>query len=150
MDHSVVALGPCAVGFVPHGSIRRAVEASQHLARMFWLSTVIDGAIQRNWITCLGRRSAEQHLGHLICELHVRLEAAGQASGHQFSIPVTQTELGDVLGLSTVHVNRKLQELRRLELVRWKDNEVTILDWDRLVDLTEFDATYLSLGTEPR
>lgn len=150
MDHSVVALGPCKVAFVPHESIRQVTEESPHLARMFWLSTTVDGAIQRTWITCLGRRSAEQHLAHLICELYVRLEVAGIASDMTFAFPVTQAQLGDVLGLSVVHVNRKLQELRAAGLVEWRDGKVTIKDFDRLAGLSEFDPTYLSLQREAR
>ncbi|MEW9808073.1 Crp/Fnr family transcriptional regulator [Mesorhizobium sp. ZMM04-5] len=150
MDHSVVALGPCKVAFVPHERIREVTEQSPHLARLFWLSTTIDGAIQRTWITCLGRRSAEQHLAHLICELYVRLEAAGIASDFTYGFPVTQAELGDVLGLSVVHVNRKLQELRSAGLVEWRDGKVTIRDFDQLARLSEFDPTYLSLRREAR
>ena len=81
MDHSVVALGPCKVAFVPHEKIKEVTERSPHLARLFWMSTTIDGAIQRTWITCLGRRSAEQHLAHLICELYVRLEGRWRRLG---------------------------------------------------------------------
>ena len=150
MDHSVVALGPCKVAFVPHEAMRVVTETSPHLARMFWLSTVIDGAIQRTWITCLGRRSAEQHLAHLICELYVRLEVAGAASDFIFELPVTQAQLGDVLGLSVVHVNRKLQELRAAGLVEWRDGKVKIRDFERLAQMSEFDPTYLSLRRESR
>lgn len=150
MDHSVVALGPCKVAFVPHEAIKVVTETKPHLARMFWLSTVIDGAIQRTWITCLGRRSAEQHLAHLICELYVRLEVAGAASGFIFEFPVTQAQLGDVLGLSVVHVNRKLQDLRAAGLVEWRDGKVKIRDFERLAQMSEFDPTYLSLRRESR
>ncbi len=150
MDHSVIALGPCKVAFVPHEKIREVTERNPHLARLFWLSTTVDGAIQRTWITCLGRRSAEQHLAHLICELYVRLEAAGIASGHAYEFPVTQAQLGDVLGLSVVHVNRKLKELRSAGLVDWRDGKVGIPDFEGLARLAEFDPTYLSLRRESR
>lgn len=150
MDHSVVALGPCKVAFVLHERINEVTERSPHLARLFWLSTTIDGAIQRTWITCLGRRSAEQHLAHLICELYVRLEAAGVATGSVFEFPVTQAQLGDVLGLSVVHVNRKLQELRSSGLVEWRNGTVKIRDFERLSGMAEFDPTYLSLSRESR
>ncbi|MEP9388357.1 Crp/Fnr family transcriptional regulator [Mesorhizobium sp. KR9-304] len=150
MDHSVIALGACKVAFVPHEKIKEVTETNPHLARMFWLSTTIDGAIQRTWITCLGRRSAEQHLAHLICELYVRLEVAGVASDNGFEFPVTQAQLGDVLGLSVVHVNRKLQELRAAGLVEWRDGKVKIRDFERLAELSEFDPTYLSLTRESR
>ncbi len=150
MDHSVIALGPCKVAFIPHDKIREATEQSAHLTRLFWMSTTIDGAIQRTWITCLGRRSAEQHLAHLICELYVRLEAAGVASDFTFEFPVTQVQLGDVLGLSVVHVNRKLQDLRGAGLIEWRDGKVKINDFDSLANLSEFDPTYLSLRRESR
>jgi CRP-like cAMP-binding protein len=150
MDHSVVALGPCKVAYVPHEKIKEVTERSPHLARLFWMSTTIDGAIQRTWITCLGRRSAEQHLAHLICELYVRLEAAGVASDFTYEFPVTQAQLGDVLGLSVVHVNRKLQELRGSRLVEWRDGKVKILDFEKLAAMSEFDPTYLSLRRESR
>lgn len=150
MDHSVLAIGPCEVAFVPHEAVRAVTEANFHLGRMFWLSTIIDAAIQRTWITCLGRRSAEQHMAHLICELYRRLEAAGVASGDSFVFPLTQAQLGDVLGLSIVHVNRKLQELRAGGLVEWRNGRVTIHDFDRLAAAAEFDPTYLSLRCEPR
>jgi CRP-like cAMP-binding protein len=117
---------------------------------MLWLATVIDAAIQRAWITCLGRRSAEQHMGHLLCELYKRLEAAGVASDNAFELPVTQAQLGDALGLSNVHVNRKLQELRSTGLVTWKDGRVIIHNFDALAKLSEFDPTYLNLQREPR
>jgi CRP-like cAMP-binding protein len=120
------------------------------LSRLFWLTTTIDGAIQRTWITSMGRRSAGQQLAHLVCELYLRLEAAGVASEHKFGFPVTQSELGDVLGLSVVHVNRKLQELRALNLLTWQRQQVEILDFDRLANFCEFDPTYLSLEKEPR
>jgi CRP-like cAMP-binding protein len=150
MDHSVVSLGRCDVAFVPHDAINSAGRESYHLARLFWMSTVIDAAIQRAWITCFGRRPAEKHLAHLICELYVRLEVVGMASGHSFLFPITQAELGDVVGLSSVHVNRKLQELRALGLIQWVQGKVTIMDFDRLAKLAEFDPTYLSLRVEPR
>ena len=150
MDHSVVAIGPCEMGFVAHRHIREITEMTHHLTRLFWLSTVIDAAIQRTWITCLGRRSAEQHMAHLICELYIRLEAAGAASGLTFEFPMTQSQLGDVLGLSVVHVNRKLQELRSSNLLTWQGGRITILDLEGLMALSEFDATYLSLRQEPR
>ncbi|MET3578285.1 CRP-like cAMP-binding protein [Mesorhizobium robiniae] len=150
MDHSVSALGSCDVVFIRHKDLLTAMDRSPHLTRMFWLSTAIDASIQRTWITCLGRRSAKQHLAHIICELYIRLEIVGLASDQSFAIPLTQAELGDVLGLSVVHVNRTLQELRATDLVSWKDRRIVILDFERLALLADFDATYLNLFHEPR
>jgi CRP-like cAMP-binding protein len=150
MDHSVSALGACDVVFIRHKDLLAAMDRSPHLTRMLWLSTTIDASIQRTWITCLGRRSSIQHLAHVICELYVRLEIVGLASDQTFTIPLTQAEMGDVLGLSIVHVNRTLQELRAKDLVSWKDRRIVILDFQRLVLLADFDATYLNLFHEPR
>lgn len=150
MDHGVIAIGACEVGFVPYASIRRVTEENHHLGRLFWLSTVIDAAIQRAWITCLGRLSAEQRMAHLFCEIYLRLEAAGIASGGQFLFPLTQVQVADLLGLSVVHVNRRLQELRSTGLVDWRNGTISIHDFDRLADLADFDPTYLSLRIEPR
>lgn len=150
MDHSVVALTDCEVAYVPHRELLRVIEQSPHLGRLFWLSTVIDGAIQRAWITSSGRRAATAHLGHLICELYLRLHAVDLARDGSFAFPVAQTELADALGFSLVHVNRTLQELRATGFVRWKGSTVAIVDFDGLAALSQFDPTYLNLVKLPR
>lgn len=151
MDHGVMTLAPTRCAFVPHTSLKKITEDYPHLTRMLWLSTLIDSAIHRSWLTAMGRTSATAQMAHLICELHVRLGAVGQTNGNSFHMPVTQEELGDALGLSTVHVNRVLTELRNGGIVQWQGGgAVTILDWDRLSDIAEFTPTYLSLQNEPR
>jgi CRP-like cAMP-binding protein len=89
-------------------------------------------------------------MAHLICELFLRLKAVGRAEGDTVQLPVTQAELGDTLGLSTVHVNRVLQELRKEGLIRFQGDALTILDWERLKKVGEFTSTYLSLQNEDR
>ena len=150
MDHSVVALTDCEAAYVPHRELLRVIDRSAHLGRLFWLSTVIDGAIQRAWITSSGRRAATAHLGHLICELYLRLQAVDLARDGSFTFPVPQAELADALGFSLVHVNRTLQELRATGFVRWKGSAITIIDFDGLAELSQFDPTYLNLITLPR
>ncbi len=150
MDHSVVALTDSYAAYVPHHELVRISEAAPHLSRLFWLSTVVDGAIQRAWIACIGRRKPLHHLGHLICELSMRLRAVGLASGDDFDFPVTQAQLADVLGMSLVQVNRTLQQLRRTGLISWKGPTITIHDFEGLADLSDFEPTYLNLFREPR
>lgn len=144
------ALGPCKAAFIDHEALVQLTLDHPHLNRLLWMTTTIDGAIQRAWITCLGRRSPRQHLAHLICEIYLRLEVVGLADDGVFSFPATQEELGDMLGLSTVHVNRTLQDLRSKGLVHWRGNIVTIDDFQRLAASAEFDPTYLHLRREPR
>ncbi len=150
MDHSVVAIRDCTAAFVPHPSILEAMIASPHLGRLFWLSTVIDAAIQRAWNTGLGRRTPAEHIAHLLCELNERLKAVGLAEGGSFEFPPTQADIADMVGLSVVHVNRTVQELRTKGLVAWNGGLVTIPDLPRLQEFAEFDPTYLNLVKEPR
>lgn len=150
MDHSVVALTDCKVVNVAHEYLQHITETQPHLTRMLWLSTVIDASINRQWIVTMGRLASNAQFAHLICELRVRLGIIGEADDTGFDFPLTQTEVADVLGLSLVHVNRVVQELRREELISWSGRRIGILDWDRLCKLAEFDPGYLHLGQEAR
>ena len=150
MDHAVGALTTCRVATVPHDTLRRITEDEPHLTRLLWLSTIIDAAILRQWLLGAGKRSALEHAAHLICELHVRLEVAGLTDGAVFDLPFTQTEFGDALGISQVHANRTLQELKATGLLSWRGTRVEILDGDRLCALAQFDRAYLQLEDEPR
>lgn len=145
MDHGVLALADCVVAPAAHDDLRRLSEDHPHLTRLLWLETVVDGAIHRQWLVTMGQQDAASRLAHLVCELYRRTEAAGQAGDFRFTLPMTQTDLGDVLGLTQVHVNRVLMELRRQGLLEWKAGQVTINDWDALARLGQFDPTYLRL-----
>lgn len=150
MDHGVLALTPCRVAVVPHAALERITDEHPHLTRLLWLNTLIDGAIHREWLTTMGRLSATAHMAHFMCELFLRLKAVGRTDGDTIQLPLTQAELGDTLGLSTVHVNRVLQELRKEGLIRWQGDALTILDWERLEAVGEFTPTYLNLQYEHR
>jgi CRP-like cAMP-binding protein len=150
MDHGVMALTPCRVAKVPHETLRELSERHPHLARLLWLSTLIDAAIFRQWLVGAGRRSADSHMAHLFCELLVRHRVTGIARGDSFPLPITQNELADALGLSAVHVNRVLKDLRADGLVAWRDGVLSIPEFDRLAERAEFDPTYLVLDREPR
>jgi CRP-like cAMP-binding protein len=150
MDHGVVALTRCRVGLVPHSTLREITETHLHLGRLLWLSTLIDAAIHREWLVAMGRRPALNQLAHLVCELFLRLQAVGLAQDMSFELPLTQAELGDVLGLSTVHVNRVIQQLRTDGLVTWSEKRIVLEDWTRLQEVAEFDPTFLNLDNEPR
>lgn len=149
MDHGVLALTDCVIASAPHARLIELTERHPHLARLLWLDTIIDAAIHRQWLVAMGRRSGLSHLAHLVCELYLRLRAAGQAGDMTFDLPLTQTVLGDALGLSTVHVSRLITELRGEGVVNWSGRRVEILDWHRLAEIAEFDATYLRLSNEP-
>jgi CRP-like cAMP-binding protein len=150
MDHSIVALTPCRSGLFPHENLRQITDNHLHLGRLLWLNTLIDAATHREWLVAMGRRPALNQTAHLLCELFLRLQTVGLTQGMSFKLPLTQAELGDVLGLSTVHVNRVIQELRAHGVVVWRGDTLTIEDWPRIQEIAEYDPTYLILEREPR
>jgi CRP-like cAMP-binding protein len=150
LAHGVVAVSPSQVALVAHSSLRKISEDMPHLSRMLWLDTLIDGSVHREWLVGMGRRSSEGHLAHLVCELFVRLQVAEKTAGMSFHLPMTQTTLADVLGMSVVHANRTVQSLRRRNVITWDNGRLHIDDWERLQEIAEFDPTYLCLAKEPR
>jgi CRP-like cAMP-binding protein len=150
LDHDIITLTPCRVAVIPHDRLKRMTERFPHLTRLYWLMTNIDAAIHREWALSLGRRTAIARMAQLFCELRLRLGVIGLLDGDSFDFPLTQVELGETLGLTAVHVNRTLQELRRQGLVELQHRRVTLLDVKRLEHIAEFDSRYLYLEKRPR
>jgi CRP-like cAMP-binding protein len=143
MDHSLGTNTPCTVGFIPHEHMRELFRQHPRLTDVFWRDTLIDAAIFREWMIGIGRKSAKARLAHLLCEMFMRLKAVGKEADNTVPLPLTQSEVGDALGLSTVHINRTLQDLRGEDLVEWDNGVLKVLDWKALAQAGEFDATYL-------
>lgn len=150
MDHSLGALTAATIVTFPHERLVRVTEQYPHLTRLLWLLTLLDGAIHREWLVGMGRLTATQRTAHLLCETYTRLKALGLASNNRFNLPITQAHLAQAVGISTVHINRVLQELRQRELIVWDGGEVGIRNWNALAELAEFDDLYLHLVQEPR
>jgi CRP-like cAMP-binding protein len=150
LDHSVMTLTPCRIAVAPHDRILTVATEHPHLARLFWLTTNIDAAIHREWVLSLGRRTAIARVAHLFCELRERLAIVGMADESGYALALTQTDLAECLGLTAVHVNRTLRELRERRLVEFRSRRVTIHDLAGLQRVAEFDPAYLNLGPEPR
>jgi hypothetical protein len=110
-----------------------------------WIETLIDAAIFREWIVNVGRRDSITRISHLLCELALRLEAAGLARDFRYEMPMTQEQLADCTGLTPVHVNRVLKELGRLGLIDRDKRSVAIVDWDRLQHIGDFNTRYLHM-----
>lgn len=145
LDHDIVAITECVIGYVPHDRLMALTEKHPHLTRVYWLSTNVDAAISREMGLSLGQRSAMSRMAHLFCELHARLEVIGRTDGETFEFPLTQRELGECLGLTVVHVNRTIQELRRRMLIEAENRHIRILDRPGLEAIAEFDPSYLQL-----
>lgn len=145
LDHGIMTLTPVRVAYAPHANLREITREFPHLTRLFWLSTNIDAAIQREWTVSLGRRTAIERAAHFFCEMHVRLGIVGLAEPNGYALAMTQAELGECLGLTAVHVNRVLKVLREMGLMEFRGARVTFHDRERLARLAEFDPAYLHL-----
>lgn len=149
LDHDVISVSDCTLAVVPHGRLMEISERHPYLARVYWRSTNIDAAITRETALSLAQRSAIARMAHLFCELHVRLGIVGKTEGNSFEFPLTQRELSECLGMTVVHVNRTLQELRRRGLVETGNRQMTIIDKPALETVAEFDPSYLHLERRP-
>ena len=145
LDNSIGTITRCKVGFIQHEPLRDLCQRHGRITGALWRETLIDAAVFREWMMSIGRRDAVNRIAHLFCEILLRLRVVGLAEGDSCEWPITQTEIGDALGLSTVHVNRTLQELRAAGLIRLEDRRLTVLDWDKLQQVGDFDSTYLHL-----
>jgi CRP-like cAMP-binding protein len=149
MDHSVCVLTSSTVAFIPHEPLRELTAAFPGIAATLWRDTLVDGAIFRQWMTGMGRRSALGSIAHLFCEMYAKLESVGLARGYAYKLPLTQQDIGDALGLSNVHVNRVLRELRERNLITLQSQRLQINQWTELTKLCNFDSTYLHLEPRP-
>lgn len=145
MDHSLGALIPCKLGFIPHDNVRALIRHHPRLGDLFWRDTLIDAAVFRQWVVNVGRRQGPARMAHLLCELLVRLRAVELVEDHAFDLPVTQGDLADAMGITNVHVNRVLQDLRKQGLISLHGKFLKVLDWEGLKAAGEFDPTYLHL-----
>ncbi len=143
MDHNLITLSTCTLGFIAHDTLRDMNRRRPRLAEALWRDTLIDAAMFREWIFNVGQRPARARIAHLFLEMKYRLQLIGRCDGATFDLPMTQNEYGDALGLTSIHVNRILQELRREGLIAVNRQSVNILDEPRLAELAGFDRTYL-------
>ncbi|WP_336487619.1 Crp/Fnr family transcriptional regulator [Methylobacterium nigriterrae] len=150
MDHSLATLTPVTIAEIARDTLQDIVDASPRLARALIWTMLVTAAVQREWTVSLGQRTAVERLGHLLCELFLRLRAVGLTDGPSCELPLTQVDLGEATGLSNVHVNRVLQELRGSGLISLKGRVLTIHDLQRLQAVALFNAAYLHLDREGR
>ncbi|MFL5131486.1 MAG: Crp/Fnr family transcriptional regulator [Microvirga sp.] len=148
LDTSIATISTCRVGFIQHEALRNICLLYPRIGAAFWRETLIDAAIFREWVMNVGQREAYQRMAHVLCELLVRLRAVGLAEDHACDLPITQAEFADALGITTVHVNRVLQQMRADGLIVSKGTQIKIPDWDKLKQAGEFDPAYLHLESD--
>ena len=145
LEQEVVALGPCEVAAIPHIRVRELIDRSPALRNIFWLQAAIEYAGQAAWIQALGTKRGTAKIAHLFCEMQLRLAVVGLATKMGFPFPLSQQELADYAGMTHVHLNRCLKELREAGLVSFASGWVKVEDFEGLKRLARFDDSYLNL-----
>lgn len=130
---------------IPHEALRALAFEHHNLSAALWRDCVVDGAIVAQWLANVGRKSARSRIAHLLAEMAVRYAQIGMVKNGGFPLPMTQEQLGDALGLTSVHVNRSIKTLRDEGLIQTSRAGVQVIDWRGLTTVGEFEPSYLHL-----
>lgn len=148
MDHSISTITPVTLAEVSRETFDELTVDHPRVTQAFWWESLVDAAVQREWTVNLGQRTAAERIAHLICELFLRLHSIGLARANTCEWPITQIELADTTGMSSVHVSRTINELRNLGLIVLRDRQLTVSDLPGLMRLAMFNSNYLHLQHE--
>ena len=146
LDHSIAALTPCRIAKLAHRDLTALIEDHPRFARILWFATMVDASMHREWLLNLGTRNGMGRIAHLMCEVFSRSQVVGLTDGMTFRFPLSQTQIGECLGYTQMHVNRMLKKLRDAGLISGSGQILEILDWEGLKQLGEFDPAYLYLS----
>ncbi len=145
-DHGVQMLTSGEIAMIPREEVLRVAADRPAVGRAMWLDTLVDGSIFREWVTNIGRRDARTRIAHLLCEFSLRLKLAGLGQQSHYELPMTQEQLADATGLTSVHVNRSLRSLEADGLIqRQSARSIHIGDWRQLAEVGDFQSAYLHL-----
>ncbi|WP_022681830.1 Crp/Fnr family transcriptional regulator [Sphingobium bisphenolivorans] len=146
----VQLLTPARVADIPKAAMVELMRSRPAVAEAIWIESLADASIVQEWVVSIGRRSARSRLAHLFCELGLRQEQAGLGSRCRIELPLTQEQLGDALGLTTVHINRTVKLLENERLIERSRRSVIIPDWEKLAEVGGFSSAYLHFAaSEP-
>jgi CRP-like cAMP-binding protein len=148
MDHTIAALTPLTYAEITRDKFELVTSQHPRIAQAFWWDTLVATAVQREWTLSVGQRTALERISHLFCELFIKLDVIGRTRRNRCEFPLLQSDLGEATGLSTVHVNRTLRELRSQNLIVLRGKELTIPDLERLKEVAMFNISYLHLEHE--
>lgn len=149
MDHAICAIGPALIASIPHKELLAAFHRRPSVGFAIWRETLIDAAIFREAITNNSARTMPARMAHLFCELFYRARASGLTEGNTLAAPISLVQLGETLGMSIATVNRTLQELRGSGMVDFQRGLLQVMDWEGLVELSQFNPGYLHQKKPP-
>ena len=147
---SITAISAATIKLIAHAQLQDLCTRYPAIAMAFWRDGTVDASVFGKWVGNLGRKNAKARIAHIMCEMGMRNEAAGLGTRIRFELPATQEQLADAAGLTSVHVNRTLQDLRREGLLRFDRGRVEVPDWDQLASVAEFDPAFLMLDSPPQ
>ena len=150
MDHSIGTITSVTIADLSREFFDEIFVGHPRIATAFWWEGLVNSAIQREWTMSLGQRTASERMAHLFCEIFLRLRLAGLTREDSCDFPLTQADLADAMGLSKVHVNRTLQELRSAELIILKGKMLIVPNLEQLMNVGLFNANYLHIDHEGR
>jgi CRP-like cAMP-binding protein len=148
MDHTITALTRMKVAMITPEEMDSLTSGYPRVTQALLWHELVSSATHREWVLNVGQRTAYQRLGHLFAELYIRLRTVGLTHNGGCDFPLTQNDLADATGLTPVHVNRMLQDLRRDGLIELERKHLRIPDLERLMDVSMFNANYLHLNHE--
>lgn len=148
-DHHIQALTPATLVQFPSDQLLALGFRFPEIGKALWLESLIEAATFREWVVNVGRRNARARTAHLLCELAARREAAGLGPRGNYELPMSQEQLADALGLTSVHINRTLKSLEADGLIRRHKRALTVADWVGLKRVGDFSADYLHLHDRP-
>lgn len=145
-DHNLQALTRVEAAMIPVEAIEDIAFTRPAIGRAMWYETLVDGSIFREWTLNVGRRDARTRMAHMLCEFALRIEQAGLGERCDYELPMTQEQLADALGITSVHANRTLMTLAQEGLIARNNRAVRITDWAALRKTGDFDPAYLHLN----
>ena len=142
-DHNVQLITAATYAWIPVEALLSVARTRPNIAEALWRDSLIDASIFREWVLNVGQRDSKTRIAHMLCEFAIRRSAAGLGSPDQFELPMTQEQIADATGMTTIHVNRMLSELREQGVIRRKKRTIEIVDWGEMRHIADFDPAYL-------
>jgi CRP-like cAMP-binding protein len=148
MDHSIAAITPLRYAVLSPTEFERLGDEHPRVLRALWWESLVTASIQREWLVTVGQRSALESVAHLACELYLRLKLVGLTENKSCAFPLTQSDIGDALGLTQPHVSRTIKEINETGFVHIGRGVLRIIDIAGLQRLAAFNPNYLHHSTD--
>jgi CRP-like cAMP-binding protein len=143
MDHSIQTITAATFATIDRQEMDHLLDQHPAIAKAIYVAQLVDEGTMRAWITSMGRRVSIERVAHLMCELYIRARNIGLTSEPSFALPLSQLLLADSLGMTAVHLNRVLRELRSRGAMTLNRGSLILNDLPKLVQIAGFDDNYL-------